>query len=317
MSRFINKGKCRNRKSKKVIDDYDYESVYDKPFDKFTGEFIDAVVKPPKGVSYTTKTIESGNQFEVEIYPAFRANRDIPEFIKVKKEKKETRQAQKNLNDRNSKKRVMRLVHENFKPGDYWCTLTFRDEDLPGGLEDAERLSKNFFKRINRLRKKKGLDNAKYIYVLEQGTYGTERFHLHMIMNKGLSKDEIEEKWGHGSTTIKTLNYYKDENFIGLCKYIVKDEETYKKTAFRLKGKKRWGSSKGNLVLPQPSPNRTKLSKRKVMDMVFHQDSIGEMLEREYPNYQFKEVEIRYNDWNGLFYIYARMQNKRPIRCRK
>ena len=41
------------------------------------------------------------------------------------------------------------------------------------------------------------------------------------------------------------------------------------------------------------------------------------MLEREYPGYQFKEVEIRYNDWNGLFYIYARMQDKRNRRVRR
>ena len=84
---------------------------------------------------------------------------------------------------------------------------------------------------------------------------------------------------------------------------MMKDEETYKRTASRLKGKRRWGSSKGNLVLPKPSKNRTKMSKRKVMDMVLNQDSIGEKLERDYPMYQFKEVEIRYNDWNGLFYI--------------
>lgn len=297
----------------KPYDQYDYENTYDKPFDEITGEFIGAVVKPPKGVSYTTNTIKSGNQFEVEIFPAFK--RDIPHFIR--KEKKETRQAQKNLNDRNAKKKMMRLVHENFYPGDYFCTLTFRNEDLPNGLDDAERLSKNFFRRINRLRKKLNLENAKYVYVLEEGTYGTQRFHLHLIMDNGLSKEEVEEKWGHGGVTIKTLNYYKEENFIGVCKYIVKDEETYKKTAFRLKGKKRWGSSKGNLVLPQPSPNRTKMSKKKVMGMVMHQDGIAEMLEREYPGYQFKEVEIRYNDWNGLFYIYARMQDKRNRRVRR
>ena len=53
------------------------------------------------------------------------------------------------------------------------------------------------------------------------------------------------------------------------------------------------------------------------MGMVMHQDGIAEMLEREYPGYQFKEVEIRYNDWNGLFYIYARMQDKRNRRVRR
>ncbi len=312
MSRSTN---SKKRKGNKVIDNYDYESIYDKPFDEVSGEFIGATVQPPKGIGYTAKTIKSGNQFEVEIYP--HAKHNASDNIKQIMKKKESRKAQKNLNDKNSKKRVMRLVHENFYPGDYFCTLTFREADLPNGLEDAERLSKNFFKRINRLRKKKGLENAKYIYVIEEGTYGTQRFHLHLIMDNGLTKDEVEEKWGHGATTIKTLNYYKDENFIGVCKYIVKDEETYKKTAFRLKGKKRWGSSKGNLKMPEPSFNRSKFNKKRVMDMVLHQDGIAEMLEKEYPGYQFKEVEIRYNDWNGMFYIYARMQDKRNRRIRR
>ena len=293
----------------KVFDNYDYESCYDKRFDELTGEFLNSVVKPPSGVAYTTATIKAGNQLEVEIYPSFK--KDIPEMIRRYKQKKRsgTSEKQKNVNDRNSKKKLIRLIHENFYTGDYWCTLTFKDE--PQNLESAEKLSKNFFRRINRARKKKGLENAKYVYVIEEGTYGTERFHLHMIMDNGLSKEEVEQKWGLGLVNIRTLNYYKEENFIGVCKYMMKDEETYKRTAFRLKGKRRWGSSKGNLTIPKPSKNRTKMSKKKVMNMVLHQDGIGEKLEREYPSYQFKEVEIRYNDWNGLFYIYARLQDRR------
>ena len=301
---------------RKVFDNYDYDSCYDKRFDELTGEFLNSVVKPPSGIAYTTATIKAGNQLEVEIYPSFK--KDIPEMIKRYKQKKRsgTSEKQKNVNDRNSKKKLIRLIHENFYTGDYWCTLTFKDE--PVDLESAEKLSKNFFRRINRVRKKKGLENAKYVYVIEEGTYGTERFHLHMIMDNGLSKEEVEQKWGLGLVTIRTLNYYKEENFIGVCKYMMKDEETYKRTAFRLKGKRRWGSSKGNLVIPKPSKNRTKMSKKKVMDMVLHQDGIGEKLERDYPNYQFKEVEIRYNDWNGLFYIYARLQDKKPrVRVRR
>lgn len=293
----------------KVFDNYDYESCYDKRFDELTGEFLNSVVKPPSGVAYTTATIKAGNQLEVEIYPSFK--KDIPDIIRRYKQKKRsgTSEKQKNVNDRHSKKKLIRLIHENFYTGDYWCTLTFKDE--PGDLESAEKLSKNFFRRINRARKKKGLENAKYVYVIEEGTYGTERFHLHMIIDNGLSKEEVEQKWGLGATTIRTLNYYKEENFIGVCKYMMKDEETYKRTAFRLKGKRRWGSSKGNLLIPKPSKNRSKMSKKKVMNMVLHQDGIGEKLERDYPNYQFKEVEIRYNDWNGLFYIYARLQDRR------
>lgn len=283
----------------KVFDDYDYENFYNNSFNELTGELLGEVVKPGRGVAYTTATIKSGNQFEVEIYPSFR--RQIPDMIKrYKSQRKESRECQKNLNDRHAKKKLFRLIHENFYTGDYWCTFTFKDE--PESLEVAEKLSKNFFRRINRARKKKGLENAKYVYIIEE----SERLHLHLVMDNGLSKEEVESKWGLGFSHIQTLNYYKDENFIGICEYMMKE-----KREIRLKGKKRWGSSKGNLVLPKPSKNRTKLSKKKVMDMVLNQDSIGERLEREYPNYNFKEVEIRYNDWNGLFYIYARMQNKK------
>lgn len=283
----------------KVFDDYDYENFYNKSFNELTGELLGEVVKPGRGVAYTTATIKSGNQFEVEIYPSFR--KQIPDMIRrFKTKKRESRECQKNLNDRHAKKKLFRLIHENFYTGDYWCTFTFKDE--PESLEVAEKLSKNFFRRINRARKKKGLENAKYVYIIEE----SERLHLHLVMDNGLSKEEVEAKWGLGFSHIQTLNYYKDENFIGICEYMMKE-----KKEIRLKGKKRWGSSKGNLVLPKPSKNRTKLSKKKVMDMVLNQDSIGERLEREYPNYNFKEVEIRYNDWNGLFYIYARMQSKK------
>ena len=130
-------------------------------------------------------------------------------------------------------------------------------------------------------------------------------------MDNGLTKAEVESKWKLGACTLRTLNYYKDENFIGVCKYMMKDEQTYQPTAARMKGKRRWGSSKGNLVLPKPTKNRTKMSRRKVMDLVLNQDSISEKLEREYPMYHFKEVEIRYSEFNGLFYIYARMQSKK------
>ena len=293
----------------KVFDHYDYENFYDKRFESLSVEVIDSVVKPTRGVAYTTATIKAGNQLEVEIYPSFR--KEIPEMIRQFKKKKsrESSEQQKNLNDRNAKKKLIRLIHENFYTGDYWCTFTFKEE--PQDLETTEKLCHNFFRRINRARKKKGLENAKYVYVIEEGTTGTERFHLHLMMDNGLTKEEVESKWKLGASTIRTLNYYKEENFMGVCKYMMKDEETYKRTASRLKGKRRWGSSKANLRMPKPSKNRTKMSKKKVMDMVLHQDGIAEKLEREYPKYQFKEVEIRYSEWNGLFYIYARMQDRR------
>lgn len=306
------------RKSKRrgTFDNYDHENTFKHDLNLLSPSFRDTFTKDTFAVGYTAKTIKSGNQFEVELYPIFKTGH-IPSFVVRKGKSNETKKHQRDLNSRNSRKRLERLIHTNFGPGDYWITLTFSNEDLPKGLEDAERLSRNYLKCINRLRKKKGLDNAKYVYVIEEGTYGTERLHLHLIMDGDMAKEDVEAKWKHGRVTNRTINYHGDESLMGLCKYLAKDPETYKRTSFRLKGKRSWGSSKGNLKEPTINHNRGKFSRAKVNKMANNQYEIAEVLEKEYPGYQFKEVEVRYNENNALYYIYARMHDRRPMRNRR
>ncbi len=283
------------KREKYLFEDYDVETSYMNNLENLSESFVDSVFSKSRyKVNYMTKTIEAGNQFEVEIYPVFKSARDLPDGIVAKK--KETRQAQKNLNDANSRKRLTRLVHANFGPGDYWITFTFSDEHLPKNFKEMEKIRKNYFGKINRLRKKKGLANARYIYVEEEGTYGTERFHIHLVMDSELTKEEVESKWTWGRANIRTINYNGDESLRGLCNYMVKDPKTYKKMAFRTKGK---------------------FSRKKVLDMAKHRDGIGEILNKSYPGREFKEVEVRYNDYNGLFYIYAIMHDKRNTKARR
>ncbi len=392
------------------VEIYDVETSYMNNLENLSESFVDSVFSRSRyKVNYMTKTVEAGNQFEVEIYPVFKSSRDLPDGIVTRK--KETRQAQKNLNDANSRKKLTRLVHANFGPGDYWITFTFSDEHLPKNFKEMEKIRKNYFGKINRLRKKKGLANARYIYVEEEGTYGTERFHIHLVMDSELTKEEVESKWTRlrkkkglanaryiyveeegtygterfhihlvmdseltkeeveskwtwGRANIRTINYNGDESLRGLCNYMVKDPKTYKKMAFRTKGKRTWGRSKGNLKEPverknktkfsrglcnymvkdpktykkmafrtkgkrtwgrskgnlkEPveRKNKTKFSRKKVLDMAKHRDGIGEILNKSYPGRQFKEVEVRYNDYNGLFYIYAIMHDKRNTKARR
>lgn len=304
------------KREKYLFEDYDVETSYMNNLENLSESFVDSVFSKSRyKVNYMTKTIEAGNQFEVEIYPVFKSARDLPDGIVAKK--KETRQAQKNLNDANSRKRLTRLVHANFGPGDYWITFTFSDEHLPKNFKEMEKIRKNYFGKINRLRKKKGLANARYIYVEEEGTYGTERFHIHLVMDSELTKEEVESKWTWGRANIRTINYNGDESLRGLCNYMVKDPKTYKKMAFRTKGKRTWGRSKGNLKEPIERKNKTKFSRKKVLDMAKHRDGIGEILNKSYPGREFKEVEVRYNDYNGLFYIYAIMHDKRNTKARR
>lgn len=304
------------KREKYLFEDYDVEASYMNNLENLSESFVDSVFSKSRyKVNYMTKTIEAGNQFEVEIYPVFKSSRDLPDGIVTKK--KETRQAQKNLNDANSRKKLTRLVHANFGPGDYWITLTFSDEHLPKDFKEMEKIRKNFFGKINRLRKKKGLENARYIYVEEEGTYGTKRYHIHLVMDSDLSKEEVESKWTWGRTNIRTINYNGDESLRGLCNYMTKDPKTYKKMSFRTKGKRTWGRSKGNLKEPIERKNKTKFSRKKVLDMAKHRDSIEGILNKSYPGRQFKEVEVRYNDYNGLFYIYAIMHDKRNTKARR
>ncbi len=299
------------------FDDYDYEASFNQNLKNLSESFIDSIFRNKHvGVNYAVKTITSGNLFEVEIYPYFKSSRDLPKGIVRRGESSEV---QRNLNDKNSRKRLRRLVHNNFGPGDYWVTFTFKDEDLPGGFKDLKKIRKNFFARLNRYRKKKGLENARYIYVEEEGTYGTERYHIHMVLDGDLTKEEIESKWKHGRVNIRTINYHGDNTLLGLCNYLVKDPEVYKKTAFRVKGKREWGSSKGNLKLPTPRVNKShdKFNKKKVNYMARNHNSVEEMMESAYPNYYFKEAELRYNEENGLFYIYVIMHDKRNTKARR
>ncbi len=204
-------------------------------------------MRPVKGFKYARAEIKSGNQLEIEIYPSFR--KQLPDMIK----RFESTEARKSLNDRNSRKKLMRLVHENFYEGDYWMTLTYEKK----------------------------------------------------------SKDVDEAKWIYGMTNIKTMKYRgKEENFLGITGYMVKDPKVYKKTAFRLKGARTWARSKGNLIVPEPRVNKGKYSKRKITELALNHSELVEFLIAEYPQYDFKEVEVRHNDYNGLFYIYARMQDK-------
>lgn len=65
-----------------------------------------------------------------------------------------------------TRKKCGRMINANFKAGDIFLTLTYRKQV---GIEDALRLFRNFIWRLKRLRKRKGLDALKYIYVIETG----------------------------------------------------------------------------------------------------------------------------------------------------
>lgn len=91
----------------------------------------------------------------------------------------------------------------------------------------------NFIRRINRKRKKLGLENAKYIYIIAFEEY--TRPHFHLLISGGIDRDELERMWGKCDRP-NTRNISPDENFLltGLATYITQNPH----------GTKRWCPSK-------------------------------------------------------------------------
>lgn len=289
----------RKKRRKAVYVPYDYEAAYMNSLDKMEEANEERILKEGKVKSiYATKEIRSGDQLEVEIYPEFtKGQKDqIPDEGKRKRQ----RQAQKNLNDKNSKKMCERVIGENFTDRDIWATFTYTDDNMPASMEVATKNMQNYIRRLNYQRKKQGLSNARYVYVTECSEKG--RWHHHIVMDGDVDMDTVEAVWNLGKRNeIRRLQ--RDENgLVGMARYITKEKS--KKGKYQ----KTWCASKG-LRKPKEKVNHYK-TKQKDVDRIAKGDlNVCDHLMKWYGDkYDFAEAEVKYNTFNGRFYIYGRMQ---------
>lgn len=269
----------------------DYEILHDLSLNK-EHEYINHNLEIRNECRYVTKTITSGKIREVEIYPVYKKN-SIPSNWKSKKNK----QAQKNLNDKNARKNLIRLINTNFTDGDYFLTLSYSDDNLPVDHEQAKKNMQNFMRRLNYQLKKRELKKAKYIYITEHSVKDKIRCHHHLIISTELPIDEVEKLWKLGRrNNMRKLN--SDEyGLTGVATYLTKDPQ----------GKKRWCSS-NNLKKPKVTKSNSKFSKKRVSILTRFQDLIRHDMEKYNPEYLFLDHEILLNRYNGRPYIYARMR---------
>ena len=177
----------KRRRKKNVYVEYDYEEAYQKQIENLEEDIIKRMMDGKKiKYVYATKEIKAGEQLEVEIYPEFTRKREeeIPEEGRRKKD----RQAQRNLNEKNSRKQCERVINENFGDRDIWATFTYSAEYTPASMKVAKSHMQNYIRRLNYQRKKRGLPNARYVYVTEQGDKG--RWHHHIVLDGDIRKEE-------------------------------------------------------------------------------------------------------------------------------
>lgn len=280
--------------SKNAYVDYDKDKTFTSGVEEADENEIKRLLDVGKiKCAYASKKIISGNQIEIEIYPEFtRKEMKLDKSIKKKSSK-----AQKNLNDKNARKRLRRLLNTNFTDDDIWATLTYEDDHLPNDMKSAQKDMSNYIKRLNYQRKKLELPPAKYIYVSEFSEGKKKiRCHHHLIISGDMSMDLVESIWKKGRRNNTRRIKKSVDGLTGLAEYISKDP----------KGKKRWCSSK-NLEKPKVYKNHRDFSMKKIREMIKNKNMIRQFVEAKYPGMAYLDEQAYYNAYNGRTYFYIQL----------
>ena len=207
------------------------------------------------------------------------------------------------------------LVHCNFGEGDLLFSGTYDDENLPKDEKEAKKLFSRFMDRVNYRQKKMGLENAKWVSVLETTKSG--RFHHHVIIKCGLDRDTLEKIWGYGRANTKRLQPDRKEGLAGVVKYIAKEFIDDDKP----KNKRSWDCSK-NLLKPwdtvNDNPRMMSQKKFNLMKEIPEDcEVMKQIIERDNPGYELVEVERTHIGETGEYHFFCRLRlstdNKKAV----
>ena len=248
--------------------------------------------------AYRLKTIKSGKILEAESYPVWDTGQ--PGAGKLRRVKGETTAAQEKLNQKNTQKKIVRLINSNFNHKDIWITVGYRNREEPLTLAEAKKDVQNYLRRLSREAKKKEQPKLKYLYVIEQSEKG--RFHAHIVMNFK-DRDRAEALWPHGEYPQARRLKPNDYGLEGLARYMGKE----------VKGQKSYGYSLGlykSWEKPHVKVSDSKISRKRAEKLALGKIDPKTYYEALYPGYLFLDLEVRYSDYVSGCYLYARMRKK-------
>lgn len=252
-------------------------------------------VKPGQ-MGYRTCTTKAGPRLEAEIYPIFGQS----EEAKARQAKKNlTKEKMQAYNEERSRRYLTQLIDANFSGQDIHLTLTY---SMPQKFDRARRDVKNFLKRLRRIREKRGLPELKYIYAIEGGDgIDEKRVHVHIIMNSGINREELEQIWQKGYANADRLQPTM-EGLEAIARYISKQQTG--------KNRHKWSGSK-NLKKPKVRRSDTKISNARVKRIArgFEQEA-KPIMEKLYPGYDHVRTVVRYSDIIDGVYIRVLMRKR-------
>lgn len=267
-----------------------------------------------------TKTVKAGRHLYLESYPIWDTRTEKNAQEKAKAIRQRSKEAMDRLNARRAQRKLEILINANFGAGDMLVTCTYLQGEGPESAERAARDAANMIGRLKRIYTRMGKD-LRYIYVTEmQSSRKGVRYHHHMILSEGPSREQVEEAWtarrgrkptGRGLCNTRRVQK-QPEGLTGWAKYITKSAAGYGKGQETATVRK-WCASK-NLKRPEPSVADKKISRRRVekiaRDMTTDKRATREVLEKLYPGYEMLECSVRTSEWVAGAYISVLMVRK-------
>ena len=257
-------------------------------------------------MGYRRRTTVSGPRIDAEVFPVFGRNQR-GDLRRTKHQI--TREAQQRANDERSRLHLIQLVEANFTEKDVSITLTY--EGTPPEPERVDKDVRNFLNRVKRRRKKAGLDELKYIYAIGGDEmpapgYSGKRPHIHMIMNGGIDRDELEAIWAKGRANCDRRQP-RDEGLGGIATYFTRQKQDRPEKP----GVKKWRGSR-NLKQPVRRSRDARMPNSRVKRIARDfRNEAKDVMEKLYPGYQLQDVQVRYSDIVDGVYIRCVLRRRR------
>ena len=285
---------------------WEFEDLFNN---RLTGDggFLEEPSFIPVGkMGYRRRTTVSGPRIDAEVFPVF-GRHQRGEARRAKSQI--TREAQQRANDERSRMRLIQLVEANFGAEDVAITLSY-DGEAP----DPARVDKdvrNFLNRVKRARTKRGLTELKYILAIggdemPAAGYSGRRPHVHMIMNGGIGRDELEAIWGKGFANADRLQP-RGDGLGGIATYFTKQKQDRPEKP----GVRKWRGSR-NLKQPVRRSRDARMPNSRVKRIAYDfRNEAKEVMELLYPGYVFQDCQVRYSDVIDGVYIRCVMRRRR------
>ena len=285
---------------------WEFEDLFNN---RLTGDggFLEEPSFIPVGkMGYRRRTTVSGPRIDAEVFPVF-GRHQRGETRRAKSQI--TREAQQRANDERSRMRLIQLVEANFGEKDVAITLSY-DGEAPGpGRVDKD--VRNFLNRVKRARAKRGLTELKYILAIggdemPAAGYSGTRPHVHMIMNGGIGRDELEAIWGKGFANADRLQP-RGDGLGGIATYFTKQKQDRPEKS----GVRKWRGSR-NLKQPMRRSRDARMPNSRVKRIAYDfRNEAKEVMEKLYPGYVFQDCQVRYSDVIDGVYIRCVLRRRR------